>query len=76
MRPGSLSRLHLPEIIMQWSSLSEFISMGGYGVYVWGSYGVTLVLLAAEVLMLRARKRRLAVRAELETGRPKLETVS
>ena len=76
MRRGSLSRPHLPEIIMQWSSLSEFISMGGYGVYVWSSYGVTLVLLAAEVLMLRARKRRLAVRAELETGRPKLETVS
>lgn len=32
--------------------------MGGYGVYVWGSYGVTLVLLAAELISLRARKRR------------------
>jgi heme exporter protein D len=51
--------------------------MGGYGVYVWGSYGVTLVLLAAEILMLRARKRRLvqtAERAELETRNSKLET--
>jgi len=43
---------------MKWNSLSEFISMGGYGVYVWGSYGVTLVLLAAELISLRARKRR------------------
>lgn len=63
---------------MQWNSFSEFISMGGYGVYVWGSYGVTLVLLAAELLSLRARKRRVAQTArlaELQTRNPKLETV-
>ena len=34
--------------------------MGGYGLYVWGSYGVTFVLLGAEVLMLLKRKRDLA----------------
>ena len=62
---------------MHWSSWSEFFSMGGYGAYVWGSYGVTVVLLAAEVLMLRARKRRLvqtAEHAEVETRNSKLET--
>ena len=31
--------------------------MGGYALYVWGSYGVTFVLLGAEVLMLLKRKR-------------------
>ena len=36
--------------------------MGGYGLYVWGSYGVTFVLLAGEVLMLIKRKRELAKR--------------
>jgi heme exporter protein D len=36
--------------------------MGGYGLYVWGSYGVTFVLLAGEVLMLLKRKRDLARR--------------
>jgi len=36
--------------------------MGGYGLYVWGSYGVTFVLLAGEVLMLLKRKRELARR--------------
>ena len=64
---------------MQWNSFSEFISMGGYGFYVWGSYGVTLVLLAAEIIMLRARKRRLTQRAAIhqkpETGNSNLETV-
>ena len=42
---------------MNWS---KFLSMGGYGLYVWGSYGVTFVLLSAEVLMLWKRKRNLA----------------
>jgi heme exporter protein D len=64
---------------MHWNSLSEFISMGGYGVYVWGSFGVTFVLLTAEIVMLRARKRKLeqtaTVREGLETRNSKLEAV-
>jgi heme exporter protein D len=63
---------------MHWSSLSEFIAMGGYGFYVWGSYGVTLVLLGGEVIMLLKRKRDLSRRAtspQLETRNPKLETL-
>ena len=39
--------------------MSEFLSMGGYGGYIWGSYGVTLVLLAVEVVFLIRRKRKL-----------------
>jgi len=31
--------------------------MGGYGLYVWGSYGVTFVLLGGEVLMLLKRRK-------------------
>lgn len=65
---------------MQWNSLSEFINMGGYGFYVWGSYGVTLVLLAAEIIMLRSHKRRVtqetAARQKLENGNSQLETAS
>jgi heme exporter protein D len=34
---------------MNWSSASEFWAMGGYGLYVWGSFGVTTVLMAFEV---------------------------
>jgi heme exporter protein CcmD len=30
--------------------------MGGYAFYVWGSYGVTVALLAIEVLVLLKRK--------------------
>ncbi len=43
---------------MQWHSLDEFLHMGGYGLYVWGSYGVTFALFAAEALAARGRYRR------------------
>jgi heme exporter protein CcmD len=40
--------------------------MGGYALYVWGSYGVTFVLLGAEVLMLVSRKRKVSRRTRPE----------
>lgn len=42
---------------MIWKSLDDFIAMGGYGFYVWGSYLVTAVIILGEILMLRARRR-------------------
>ena len=38
---------------MIWTSASEFWAMGGYGVYVWGSVGVSAALLALEVWLAR-----------------------
>ena len=52
--------------------------MGGYGLYVWGSYGVTLVLLAGEVIMIWKRKRELSKRETVpgyERRDPKLEVL-
>jgi len=37
--------------------MSEFFAMGGYARYVWGSYGMTLLLLLLEVILLRNRGR-------------------
>jgi heme exporter protein D len=34
---------------MRWESWSQFWHMGGYAVYVWGSVGVTALLMAVEV---------------------------
>jgi len=44
---------------MIWSSWSEFFSMGGYGVYVWGSYIVTFACVASEVILISRRRRTL-----------------
>lgn len=42
---------------MNWGSASQFFEMGGYGLYVWGSYAVTFVLIALELVLLAARRR-------------------
>lgn len=42
---------------MIWSSFAEFGAMGGYGVYVWGSVGVSAALLALEVWQARVGRR-------------------
>jgi heme exporter protein D len=42
---------------MNWASWSDFFAMGGYALYVWGSYGVTAGLIAVEVIMLLVRRR-------------------
>jgi heme exporter protein D len=40
---------------MQFSSFSEFLAMGGYGFYVWLSYGVSLGLLVLLAVMSKQR---------------------
>ena len=50
---------------MRWESWSQFWAMGGYAVYVWGSVGVTALLLALE--MLQARWAHRAVLKQLKT---------
>ena len=42
---------------MNWGSWSDFFAMGGYALYVWGSYAVTLALIAVEISLLVLRRR-------------------
>lgn len=44
---------------MSFSSWSEFWQMGGYAVYVWISYGLTLVVLGGLLLAIVWRHRQL-----------------
>jgi heme exporter protein D len=39
---------------MNWS---EFFAMNGYGFYVWGSYGLTLIVLLVEILTVRHKRK-------------------
>jgi len=53
-----------------WNSASEFFAMGGYGLYVWGAYAVTLACMAIEPMLvlqrLRTARRALALAAEAD----------
>jgi heme exporter protein D len=51
---------------MHWNSFDEFIHMGGYGLYVWGSYGVTLLLMLVEPML--AKRRHQQARAQIAHG--------
>ncbi len=39
------------------SSVAEFFDMGGYALYVWGSFGVSALLMVLEPIMLRNYRR-------------------
>lgn len=41
---------------MHWNSLSEFLNMGGYALYVWGSFGATLLAMLTEPILIRLRR--------------------
>ena len=59
---------------MNWGSPAEFFAMGGYALYVWGSFGVTALALLIEPLLVRHRRsailrslRRERIAEELDT---------
>ncbi|QLG89838.1 heme exporter protein CcmD [Chitinibacter bivalviorum] len=41
---------------MYWQSWSQFFAMGGYGVYVWGSFFVCFLSLCIEGVLLRSAR--------------------
>ena len=43
--------------MIHWNSFSDFLAMGGYGLYVWGSFGVTALIMVIEpIVVARNRK--------------------
>lgn len=42
---------------MQFNNLSEFLAMGGYGYYVWMSFGVTAAAMVLEMWLLKAQRK-------------------
>ena len=62
---------------MNWGSTSAFFHMGGYALYVWGSFGVCALGMALEVLQVQKRRqnilktlRRQAMADQLDQDNP------
>ena len=49
-----------------WNSPAEFFAMGGYALYVWGSFGVCALVLLLEPLVVRARFKAILQRLKQE----------
>ena len=54
---------------MNWHSASDFFDMGGYGLYVWGAYALTALLMLAEPWLV-ARRRERALAQAVEASEP------
>ena len=52
-----------------WTSFSDFLAMGGYGLYVWGSLGVCLLVCVFEPILLNLKRRALLAEVR-EQGAP------
>jgi heme exporter protein D len=47
--------------MIHWNSFSDFLAMGGYGFYVWGSFGATVLIMVIEpIVVARNRKNTIA----------------
>jgi heme exporter protein D len=42
-----------------WDNWSDFLAMGKHGVYVWGSYGLAVVLALIEIIQARRARQQL-----------------
>lgn len=54
---------------VNWASAADFWAMGGYGFYVWGSYGAVVVMITIEFWLLGARRRGAVAALKQETMR-------
>jgi heme exporter protein D len=52
---------------MIWESWSDFFAMGGYALYVWGSFVVVFGCMAGEVMLLTQRSK--SIHAQLVNAR-------
>jgi heme exporter protein D len=48
---------------MYFKTFADFIAMGGYGLFVWGSFGVTALVILAEIIT--ARRQHAAIAQEI-----------
>lgn len=58
---------------MIWNSASDFFAMGGYGLYVWGSYAATAALMLLEPLLASHRHRQALRDAATQTDHTEAE---
>ena len=61
---------------MNWNSPAEFFAMGGYGLYVWGSFGVCALAMVMEPFLAKQRHKQIIQSLRREVLAEKLEKES
>ena len=58
---------------MIWNSAAEFFAMGGYALYVWGSFGACALAFLVEPLLIRLRHSQIVRTLRRQAAAEKLE---
>ena len=58
---------------MNWQSAGEFFAMGGYALYVWGSFGACALVLLLEPLLVKQRHTEVLRRLRRQLAADRLE---
>lgn len=61
---------------MIWNSASDFFAMGGYGLYVWGSFGVCALAFVMEPFLIGRRHKDIVRTLRRQVAAEKLEMES
>ena len=61
---------------MNWNSPADFFAMGGYALYVWGSFGACALALLLEPLLLRQRRNNIVQSLRRQAKADKLDQES
>ncbi len=59
--------------MIYWNSLADFLAMGKHGIYVWGSFIVTVALMALEPILLTRSRKNLIARLKRQYRAEKLD---
>ena len=59
---------------MNWESPAAFFAMGGYGLYVWGSFGACALLMIVEPILASKRRKIILQSLRRERIAEKLDT--
>ncbi len=51
-------------------TMADFLDMGGYAFWVWSSYGLTVLVMLANVILARSLLRRSTERLRARAGKP------
>ncbi len=54
-------------------SISEFFNMGGYGFYVWSSYGVATLVFLGLIVSVRTQRKKIVKQLKRRNHREKLQ---
>jgi len=50
--------------------MSAFVAMNGYGFYIWSAYGIAVLAIVVEVLLLRSHRRAVLAQARSTASDP------